>query len=100
MNKATVNEPSVNKFSAINAQSSSQDVQGAAKSVRKSQRIDAAPNPSSTGSNPATVFTVPRPRTRFPAKEQSENLGIVMADLGNYITTASRVLGLGELKDI
>jgi hypothetical protein len=74
-------------------------VQVVAKSVRKSQRIDAAPDPSSTVPNAATVFIVPRPKARFPAKEQSENLGIVMADLGNYTTTASRVLGLGELED-
>ena len=62
---AIVNEPSASGYFAINAPSSSQDVQGAAKSVRKLRRIDAAPDPSSTGSSPVTVFTVPRPRQGF-----------------------------------
>ena len=72
-----------------------------AESLRKSERIDAAPNPSSSsGFNPTSVLTVPRPKARFPAKEQSKNLEIVMADLGNFTTAGSRVLGLGELEDI
>ncbi|KAL8792175.1 MAG: hypothetical protein Q9182_007703, partial [Xanthomendoza sp. 2 TL-2023] len=99
-NTATVNEASAYGFLAINRLSSSQDAAGSAKSVRKSERIDAAHDSLPTGSNPATVFTVPRPRARFAAKGQSQNLGIVLADIGNYTTTASRVLGLGELEDI
>jgi len=80
--------------------SSSQDAAGSAKSVRKSIRIEAAHDSSPTGSNPATVFAVPRSRARFAAKGQNQNLGIVLVDIGNYTTTASRVLGLGELEDI
>jgi len=99
-NTATVNEASAHGFLAINSLTSSQDAAGSAKSVRKSERIDAALNPLPTGSNPATVIIVPRPRARFAAKGQSQNLGIVMVDIGNYTTTASRVLGLGELEDI
>ncbi|MCJ1422362.1 hypothetical protein MMC29_000242 [Sticta canariensis] len=81
-NTATVNEASAHGFLAINSLSSSQDAAGSAKSVRKSERIDAAHDSLPTGSNPAT------------------NPGIVLADIGNYTTTASRVLGLGELEDI
>jgi hypothetical protein len=99
-NTATVNEAGAHGFLAINSSSSSQNAAGSAKSERKSERIDAAHDSVPTGSNPATVFTVPRPRARFAAKEQSQNLGIVLADIGNYTTTASRVLGLGELEDI
>ena len=99
-NTATVNEAGAHEFLPINGLSSSQDATGSAKSVRKSEWIDAAHDPLPTGSNPATVFTVPRPRARFAAKGQSQNLGIVLADIGNYTTTASRVLGLGELEDI
>jgi hypothetical protein len=80
--------------------SSSQDATGSAKSVRKSTRIEAAHASLLIGSNPATVFAVPRPRARFAAKGQSQNLGIVLADIGNYTKTASRVLGLDELEDI
>ena len=94
------NEASGHGFLAINSLSSSQDAAGGAKSVRKSERIDAAHDSLQIGSNPATVFAVPRPRARFAAKGQSQNLGIVLADIGNYTTTASRVLGLGELEDI
>jgi len=68
--------------------------------MRKLERIDAAHDSLPTGSNPATVFTVSRLRARFAAKGQSQNLGIVLANIGNYTTTASRVLGLGKLKDI
>ena len=99
-NTATVNEAGAHGFLAINSLSSSKDAAGSAKSVRKSERINAAHNSLPTGSNPATVFTVPRPRARFAAKGQSQNLRIVLADIGNYTTTASRVLGLGELEDI
>ena len=66
--------------------------------MRKSERIDAAHDSWPTGSNPATVFTVPRPRAKFAVKGKSQNLGIVLADIGNFTTTASRVLGLGELE--
>ncbi|KAF2476205.1 uncharacterized protein BDR25DRAFT_349331 [Lindgomyces ingoldianus] len=48
----------------------------------------------------AKIFTVPRPRARFAAKGQSQNLRIVLANIRNYTTTASRVLGHGELEDI
>jgi len=99
-NTTTMKEASAHRFLPISSLSSSQDVEGAAENVRKSERIDAALHTLSTGSNPATVLTVPRPKARFAAKGQSQNLGIVMADLGNYTTTASRVLGLGELEDI
>lgn len=75
-NTATVNEPSANGLSMINVPSSSQVTQGVAKSVRKSQRIDAAPGPSPTGPNPATVFTVPRPKAKFPAKNRVRTLGL------------------------
>ena len=85
---------------AINSLSSSQDAAGSTKSVRKSTRIEAAHDSIPVGSNPATVFAVPRPRARFAATGQSQNLGIVLADIRNYTTTASRVLGLGELEDI
>ena len=88
-NKATVNEAGAHGFLAINSLSTSQDAAGSAKNVRKSERIDAAHDLLPTGSNPATVFTVPRPRARFAAKGQSQNLGIVLADIGNYTTTAS-----------
>ncbi|KAF2761261.1 hypothetical protein EJ05DRAFT_497810 [Pseudovirgaria hyperparasitica] len=99
-NTATGNEAGAHGFLAINSLSSFQDAAGSAKSVRKSERIDAAHDSWPTGSNPATVFTVPRPRAKSAAKGKSENLGIVLADIGNYTTTASRVLGLGELEDI
>lgn len=49
---------------------------------------------------PATVITVPRPRARFAAKGKSQSLGNYYSRLGNYTTTASRVLGLGGLEDI
>jgi hypothetical protein len=94
------NEAGANRFLPINNLRSSPNIEGVTKSTRKSERVDVALGPLSTGSNPATVITVPRPRARFAAKGQSQNLGIVMADLGNYTTTASRVLGLGELEDI
>ena len=99
-NIATVNEAGGHGFLAINSLSSSQDAAGSAKNVRKSERIDAAHVLLPTGSNTARVFTVPRPRARVAAKGQGQNLGIVLADIGNYTTTASRVLGLGELEDI
>jgi hypothetical protein len=99
-NTANVNEAGAYVFLAINSLSSSQDAAGSAKSVRKLERIDAAHDSSLTGSSPATVFTVPRLRARFAAKGQSQNFGIVLADIGNYTTTASRVLDLGELEDI
>jgi hypothetical protein len=99
-NTATGSEAGAHGFLAVNGLSTSQDAAGSAKGVRKSKRIDAAHDSSPTGSNPATVLTVPRPRARFAAKGQSQNLGIVLADIGNYTTTASRVLGLGELEDI
>lgn len=99
-NTATVNEASAYGFLAINSLSSSQDAAGSVKSVRKLECINAAHDLLLTGSNPTTVFTVPRLRARFAAKGQSQNLGIMLADIGNYTTTASRVLGLGELKDI
>ncbi|ORY67738.1 uncharacterized protein BCR38DRAFT_483345 [Pseudomassariella vexata] len=98
-NTAIVNEAGAHRFLAID-RISSQDAEGAAKSGRKSEHIDAALDTLSTSSNPATVITIPRPRARFAAKGQSQNLGILMADLGNYTTIASRVLGLGELEDI
>ncbi|KAE9986994.1 hypothetical protein EG328_004126 [Venturia inaequalis] len=85
-NTATGNEAGAHGFLAINSLSSFQDAAGSAKSP--------------TGSNPAIVFTVPRPRAKFAAKGKSQNLRIVLADIGNYTTTASRVLGLGELEDI
>ena len=99
-NTATADEAGARGFLAINSLSSSQDAAGSAKSMRKSERIDAAHDVLSTSSNPATVFTVSRPRAKFAAKGQSLNLGIVLADIGNYTTTASRVLDLGELEDI
>lgn len=68
--------------------------------MRKSERIDVAHDSLPTGSNPATVVTVPRPIARFAAKGQSQNLGIVLADIGNDTTTASRVRGVDELEDI
>ncbi|KAH8725620.1 hypothetical protein GQ44DRAFT_771937 [Phaeosphaeriaceae sp. PMI808] len=76
-NTITVNEAGAYGFLAINSMSPPQDAEGAAK-----------------------IITVLRLRVRFTAKEQSQTLGIVMANLGNYTTTASRVLGLGELEDI
>lgn len=99
-NIETVNEASAHGFLAVNSLTPPQDAAGSAKRVRKSERIDAAHDSLPSGSNPATVFTVPRPRARFAPKGQSQNLGIVLVDIGNYTTTASRVLGLGELEDI
>lgn len=99
-NTATVNEASAHGFLAINSLSSSQDIVGSAKSVRKSERIDTAYNSLPTRSNSATLFPVLRPRASFAAKGQSQNFGIVLADIGNYTTTASIVLGLGEFEDI
>lgn len=92
-NIATMNVAGAYGFLAISNSSSSQDMEGVAKSVRKSECIDAALDPLPAGSDPATVFTVPRPRARFAAKGPSQNLGIVLTDIGNYTTTASRVLG-------
>ncbi|KAF2464138.1 uncharacterized protein BDR25DRAFT_361873 [Lindgomyces ingoldianus] len=88
---ATNRRTGAHGFLAINSLSSFQDAAGSAKSVRKSERIKAAHDSSPTGSNPATVFTVPRPRARFAAKGQSQNLGIVLADIGNYTTTAFKL---------
>lgn len=99
-NTATGSEAGAHGLLAINSSSSSQDTAGSPKSVRKSERIDAAHDSSPTGSNPARVFTVPRPRAKFAAKGKSQNLRVVLADIRNYTTTASRVLSLGKLKDI
>lgn len=97
---ATANEDGTHGFLAMNSLSFPQDAAGSAKSVRKSERIEAAHDSLPIGPNPATIFTVPHPRARFAAKGQSQNLGIVLVDIGNYTTTPSRVLGLGELEDI
>jgi hypothetical protein len=96
----TANEADAHGFLAINSLRSSQGVAGSVMSWRKSERIDAAHDPLPAGPNPATILTVPRPRASFAAEGQSPNLGIVLVDIGNYTTTASRVLGLGELEDI
>jgi len=99
-NIVTGNEASAYGFLAINSLSSFQDVVGSAKSVRKSERIDAAHDLWPTSSNPVIVFTVPRPRVKFVAKGKSQNLRIMLADIGNYTTIVSRVLSLGKLEDI
>ena len=99
-NTATVNEAGAHGFLAINSLSSSQGSAAGTRSVRKSERIDDSHESLSTGPNPATVFTVPRPRANFAPMGQSQNLGIMLTDIGNYTTTASRVLGLGELENI
>jgi len=77
-NTATVNEAGAHGFLAINS------LAGSAKSVRKSESI------------PATVSTVPRPRARFAARG-SQNLGIVLAEIGNHIT---ELVGFGNLNRI
>ena len=69
-NIATKNEASAYRFLAINSFSSSLDLAGAVKSIRKSEHIDAALNLLPTGSNPTTVFTIPCLRARFAAKGQ------------------------------
>src|SRR5438128_1370796 len=91
-NAATLTKVDADGFLAINSSSSLQGTGEAAKSVRKSERIDAALNPLPTGSNSAAAITVARPRARFAAKGQSQNRGIVMADIGNYTITAFKVI--------
>jgi hypothetical protein len=85
---AAVNKPRAVGFSAINAPE-----------PRKSRRLKAA-NESPSDSNPTAIIQVPRPRVKFIPKTRSENLGIAMADLGNYNTAASQVLGHGGIEDV
>ncbi|KAB2099697.1 hypothetical protein AG0111_0g12084 [Alternaria gaisen] len=77
-NIATVNEPGAHTFLAINNLNSSQDMGEAAKSVRKSEHIDAALDPLPAGSNPATMNPASkhsesdRPNLPTPSESSSE----------------------------
>lgn len=97
---ATSNQASADVATTSNRPNPSLHSESIAKRATRSKRIDDVVVPLPGGSNPAKVISVPRPRARFATRGQSQNLGIVLADLGNYTTTASRVLGLGEIEDI
>jgi len=86
-----VNESGVNGSSEVNAPGSPKDVHQS-----DSQRLTAL----LSSPNPATVIIVPRFKPKFHPKNRRKNVGIVMADLGNWTTTGARALGLGELEDI
>jgi hypothetical protein len=82
-NTAAVSGFSTERFPAINAPK-----------LRKS-RVDDAHQPS-TNSSPATVIQVPRSQAKFVPKGRSENVGIILADLGNFTTITAWALGLDQ----
>lgn len=66
--------------------------------LKKSQHIEAKVNGFFTNYDAVTLIEVPRPKAKFSPKERNKNVGIMLADRGDWTTILGRILGVDELE--